>query len=153
MRRLQYEPKTIGSFYQNHRSNMPPDSAFTYGLIYNLPYIVMFDVSGNGLVQYDYAGPYGGEGRRTPEGWQIDFGTDQPYGADYMIVIATDQPVPQLEKTVKTLDERKAPLEIYQAVIGALKGRPYAMSVHERYSGDDAQFPELCRPRASGAGQ
>ena len=33
MRRLQYEPKTIGSFYQNHRSNMPPDSAFTYGLI------------------------------------------------------------------------------------------------------------------------
>ena len=35
MRQLQNDPEKIRSFYQNHRSNMPPDSAFTYGLINN----------------------------------------------------------------------------------------------------------------------
>ena len=33
MRQLQNDREKIGSFYQNHRSNIPPDSAFTYGLI------------------------------------------------------------------------------------------------------------------------
>ena len=33
MRQLQNDLEKIGSFYQNHRSNIPPDSAFTYGLI------------------------------------------------------------------------------------------------------------------------
>ena len=33
MRQLQNDPEKIRSFYQNHRSNMPSDSAFTYGLI------------------------------------------------------------------------------------------------------------------------
>ncbi len=33
MRQLHNDPENISSFYQNHRSNMPPDSAFTYGLI------------------------------------------------------------------------------------------------------------------------
>ena len=32
MRQLQNDPEK-SSFYQNHRSNMPPDSVFTYGLI------------------------------------------------------------------------------------------------------------------------
>ena len=31
MRQLQNDQEKIGSFYQNHRSNIPPDSAFTYG--------------------------------------------------------------------------------------------------------------------------
>ena len=35
MRQLQNDLEKIGSFYQNHRSNIPPDSAFTYGLINN----------------------------------------------------------------------------------------------------------------------
>ena len=35
MRQLQNDQEKIGSFYQNHRSNIPPDSAFTYGLINN----------------------------------------------------------------------------------------------------------------------
>ena len=35
MRQLQNDPEKIRSFYQNHRSNMPPESAFTYGLINN----------------------------------------------------------------------------------------------------------------------
>lgn len=116
----------------------------------SFPHVVIFALAGNGLVQYDYVGPYGGEGRRTPHGWEIQFRIDQPFGADYMIVIATDQPVPQLEKAIKDLDERKAPLEIYRTAVEALKGRAYAMSVHERYSADDTQFPELCRPNAGG---
>ena len=33
MRQLQNDLEKIRSFYQNHRSNMPPDSVFTYGLI------------------------------------------------------------------------------------------------------------------------
>ena len=33
MRQLQNDLEKIGSFYQNHRSNIPPDSAFTYGQI------------------------------------------------------------------------------------------------------------------------
>ena len=33
MRQLQNDPKKIRSSFQNHRSNMPPESAFTYGLI------------------------------------------------------------------------------------------------------------------------
>ena len=33
MRQLQNDLEKIRSFYQNHRSNIPPDSAFTYGLI------------------------------------------------------------------------------------------------------------------------
>ena len=33
MRQLQNDQEKIGSFYQNHRSNIPPDSALTYGLI------------------------------------------------------------------------------------------------------------------------
>ena len=33
MRQLQNDPEKKRSFYQNHRSNMPPDSVFTYGLI------------------------------------------------------------------------------------------------------------------------
>ena len=33
MRHLQNDPEKIRSFCQNHRSNMPPGSAFTYGLI------------------------------------------------------------------------------------------------------------------------
>ncbi|MFZ0459733.1 MAG: hypothetical protein WAM17_15085, partial [Rhodoplanes sp.] len=33
---LQNNPEKIRSFYQNHRSNMPPDGAFTYGLINNV---------------------------------------------------------------------------------------------------------------------
>ena len=45
MRQLQNDPEKIRSFYQkpslkyaikNHRSNMPPESAFTYGLINRL---------------------------------------------------------------------------------------------------------------------
>ena len=36
MRQLQNNPEKIRSFYQNHRSNMPSDSAFTYGLINKL---------------------------------------------------------------------------------------------------------------------
>ena len=35
MRQLQNDLEKIGSFYQNHRSNIPPDSAFTYGQINN----------------------------------------------------------------------------------------------------------------------
>jgi hypothetical protein len=34
MRQLQNDSEK-SSFYQNHRSNMPPDSVFTYGLINN----------------------------------------------------------------------------------------------------------------------
>ena len=37
MRQLQNDLEKIGSFYQNHRSNIPPDSAFTYGLIIQAP--------------------------------------------------------------------------------------------------------------------
>ena len=37
MRQLQNDLEKIRSFYQNHRSNIPPDSAFTYGLINNVP--------------------------------------------------------------------------------------------------------------------
>ena len=33
MRQLQNDPEKIRSFYQNHRSNMPRESAFTYGSI------------------------------------------------------------------------------------------------------------------------
>ena len=33
MRQLQNDLEKIRSFYQNHRSNILPDSAFTYGLI------------------------------------------------------------------------------------------------------------------------
>ena len=36
MRQLQNDLEKIRSFYQNHRSNMPPDGAFTYGLINNM---------------------------------------------------------------------------------------------------------------------
>ena len=36
MRQLQNDLEKIGSFYQNHRSNIPPDSAFTYGQINRL---------------------------------------------------------------------------------------------------------------------
>ena len=36
MRQLQNDPEKIRSFYQNHRSNMPPDSAVTYGPINNI---------------------------------------------------------------------------------------------------------------------
>ena len=33
MRQLQNNPEKIRSFTKNHRSNMPPEGAFTYGLI------------------------------------------------------------------------------------------------------------------------
>ena len=33
MRQLQNDQKKSGCSTKNHRSNMPPDSAFTYGLI------------------------------------------------------------------------------------------------------------------------
>ena len=42
MRQLQNDLEKIGSFYQNHRSNIPPDSAFTYGLI-NMRLVGLFD--------------------------------------------------------------------------------------------------------------
>src|SRR5271166_6319266 len=48
MRQVQNDPDKIRSFYQNHRSNMPPDSAFTYGLINNVLHVRQL-VSGSGL--------------------------------------------------------------------------------------------------------
>ena len=53
MRQLQNDQEKIGSFYQNHRSNIPPDSAFTYGLINNAGWHG-FDAefSIRGLIQY-----------------------------------------------------------------------------------------------------
>ena len=106
--------------------------------------VIVFDLSGNGLVQNNYIGRYGAEGHRTPDGWQMQFRIDQPFGADYMAVIATDEPLSLLQRTVEEFDERKAPIELYQAVVRSLRGRDYAMSVHERYSADEKQFPELC---------
>ena len=39
----------IGSFYQNHRSNIPPDSAFTYGLINKcVPLVIAIKDRGEG---------------------------------------------------------------------------------------------------------
>ena len=46
MRQLQNDPEKIRSFYQkpsNHRSNMPPESAFTYGLINKLAIIAPYE--------------------------------------------------------------------------------------------------------------
>ena len=53
MRQLQNDPEKIRSFYQNHRSNMPSDIAFTYGPINNV----------KGYKEF--------ESEHRPEGWNV----------------------------------------------------------------------------------
>ena len=107
--------------------------------------VVIFDLSGNGLVQFGYAGAYGSGGQSGANGWTTQYLVDEPFGADYLVVIATNDPVAELEIAIRSIDEKKEPTRLMNAVTKALQGRTYAMSVHERYSANPARFPELCR--------
>jgi len=111
------------------------------------PYFSIFDLSGNGLVQNGYTGQFAEpEWKKIPQGWmRDDFEVSDPLGADYLVTVVADQPLTALGRRLEALDEKPLPIELYKAVTEQLAGKRYAISVLERYSADDKQFPELCR--------
>jgi len=110
-------------------------------------YFSVFDLSGNGLVQNGYTGQFAEpEWKKGPQGWvRNDLGTFDPLGADYLVTVVADQPLTELGRRLEALDEKLRPLELYKAMTEQLAGKRYAISVLERYSADDKQFPDLCR--------
>lgn len=113
-----------------------------------LPYVAIFDLIGNGQVQYGYVGRIDETSwTKTPEGWNPEIVMDEPLGADYLMTIVSDGPLAALEKRLEAMDKSRgrSPLLLYEAVNEALAGRRYLISVHERYSDDGTLFNEKCK--------
>ncbi len=71
-------------------------------------YAVIFNVAGNGLVQFLF--PRRGDAPRIASArWQLRIDeVREPFGADTVVAIVSDQPLTALEGEIKSLDNRRA---------------------------------------------
>jgi hypothetical protein len=77
-------------------------------------YTIIFNVTGSGKIQFLFPNPRDGSAR-TPDRprietaeWKLDFKVAQPFGADTLVVITSDQHLDALEDALRGLDDRNA---------------------------------------------
>lgn len=80
-------------------------------------YAVIFNVSGNGTVQFLYPKPEEQDSDRVKSAtWRLPVKVGKPFGADTVIVTVSDQPLGSLADDLKQLDDRPAALAAMQLV-------------------------------------
>jgi hypothetical protein len=82
-----------------------------------LPYLVFFSLSGDGTVHFHYPRPGDTETVAVNEPFGLDFEVTPPFGADHIIAVTSDQPLPALVRTLASLDGSRAPDRAVAAVL------------------------------------
>jgi hypothetical protein len=78
-------------------------------------YPVIFNIAGDGRVQFLY--PLGNDAQRVSDAvWQIKVDVREPFGADTVVAVVSDQPLTALGSELKSLDGRRAAGRVPQLV-------------------------------------
>ena len=78
-------------------------------------YAVIFNITGNGVVQFQYPDPARQEPAQVQSPiWRLALVAGKPYGADTVVAIVSDQPLTNLADEIEKLDERSAALRAVQ---------------------------------------
>ena len=71
-------------------------------------YYILFVISGNGLVQFQY--PVENDPRILPNDRALtDMEASEPFGADYFVLVTDEKPLDELIKSIRALGRRKEP--------------------------------------------
>ncbi len=86
-----------------------------------LPYLVFFSLAGDGTLNFHYPLPDDPETLPLGQPVKVAFKVTPPYGADYIIAVASDQSLGELTALLRSLDGKPAPRPAVEAVIAAIR--------------------------------
>lgn len=99
------------------------------------PYLLMFNLAGNGAVQQLHPGPNAASPEQVPISPSIgpprmQFVVTPPFGVDLAVALCTSRPMPELVATMRRLNRQLAAWEMVAALEGALAGLDWQLAVH-----------------------
>jgi hypothetical protein len=77
--------------------------------------LILLNIAGDGTVQMLYPTRPDAKPVREPE-FRLPVQVRRPYGADLVIAISSDQPLPQLEQSLRALNQRRSAVEALRLV-------------------------------------
>lgn len=100
-----------------------------------LPYLVLFSLSGNGTVHFHY--PLDGDPPQIEplQPLSLTFEVTPPFGADHMIAITSDSPLPALIERLAALDGQQQPRAAAEASLSALRTGRRQLGIQGLYTG------------------
>jgi hypothetical protein len=86
-----------------------------------LPYLVMFSISGDGTIHFHYPLHADPEQIAVDEPVSISLEVTPPFGADHIIAVTSDRRLSDLSGQLNGLDGRQEPRRAAEAVLGAIR--------------------------------
>ncbi len=103
-------------------------------------YFTLFDLASDGTVNFIY--PLATAGVRDPleiplgRPYTVPLVVDAPYGADHLVAIASAEPLSELHKTLKAIENKPSARDLEAVLLKQLDGRVYQIGIHGSYTAE-----------------